>query len=839
MTVLTRCLVVVGLLVSAIAFQTPFVNESYQSILNRLKTYSEVGASDKVYIQTDKPYYTSGETIWLKTYVVDGIRHLQSARSRIVYVELINPEDSIVAERRLLITDFGAAADLRISPDWPSGKYFLRAYTQYMRNSKKQYFYQKEIPVWYQNLEDRGTAGMAAGSPSQDGMAKIDRPDLQFYPEGGQLVAGLSNKMGLKISDQTGRGLELEGSIIDDEGNKVAAFRSFKFGLGIVSFQPQAGKEYQASILINDIEQTYPLPEFVSEGYVLGINNQGKSLGIKVTTNTPEGLEGAFLIGHLRGDLFFEKQFSASDASSFSVQLSTRALKDGVAHFTLYTAAGEPICERLVFVDNQMDDLQLAINGSPNAYGTRQEVNLSINLTDPTGAGMPADLSLSITDLGAVNHNPNEENIKSWLLLNSDLRGEIEDPGFFFAEKLNGKRRYMLDALMLTHGWRQFVWSDYQKGDIQTNEFDGEQGITIKGRTSRLDQLKKPLISNTLLDFITPTIFHDEQQTDSSGQFRYGPYLFQDTVEIVLQARKLQKKKKKRKGQLDGDRFLTITLDPDTPAPPVERYFTNVNIASDNDLLQNYLTISQSRKRNDRVFDGFSIDIDEITVTAKRKQLTIEEIIDSRTSYYGDPTHRVMADSSLGIDGGTLFDLLARMPGVRVTGAYPSQTVQVRGSVSFQGSTAPLFLLDGNPIGQDYAAAMRSNEVFFVDLISGPSAAIYGSEGSNGVIAIYSRQGQRGVQVTERKPGIINFTHPGLYKVRKFFAPNYASKKVDHQKPDLRTTLFWEPQVQLNGTKEAEVSFYTCDNAGTYLVKVEGIAKSGQAVYGTYQIRVE
>lgn len=839
MTVLTRCLVVVGLLVSAIAFQTPFVNESYQSILNRLKTYSEVGASDKVYIQTDKPYYTSGETIWLKTYVVDGIRHLQSARSRIVYVELINPEDSIVAERRLLITDFGAAADLRISPDWPSGKYFLRAYTQYMRNSKKQYFYQKEIPVWYQNLEDRGTAGMAAGNPSQDGTAKIDRPDLQFYPEGGQLVAGLSNKMGLKISDQTGRGLELEGSIIDDEGNKVAAFRSFKFGLGIVSFQPQAGKEYQASILINDIEQTYPLPEFVSEGYVLGINNQGKSLGIKVTTNTPEGLEGAFLIGHLRGDLFFEKQFSASDASSFSVQLSTRALKDGVAHFTLYTAAGEPICERLVFVDNQMDDLQLAINGSPNAYGTRQEVNLSINLTDPTGAGMPADLSLSITDLGAVNHNPNEENIKSWLLLNSDLRGEIEDPGFFFAEKLNGKRRYMLDALMLTHGWRQFVWSDYQKGDIQANEFDGEQGITIKGRTSRLDQLKKPLISNTLLDFITPTIFHDEQQTDSSGQFRYGPYLFQDTVEIVLQARKLQKKKKKRKGQLDGDRFLSITLDPDTPAPPVERYFTNVNIASDNDLLQNYLTISQSRKRNDRVFDGFSIDIDEITVTAKRKQLTIEEIIDSRTSYYGDPTHRVMADSSLGIDGGTLFDLLARMPGVRVTGAYPSQTVQVRGSVSFQGSTAPLFLLDGNPIGQDYAAAMRSNEVFFVDLISGPSAAIYGSEGSNGVIAIYSRQGQRGVQVTERKPGIINFTHPGLYKVRKFFAPNYASKKVDHQKPDLRTTLFWEPQVQLNGTKEAEVSFYTCDNAGTYLVKVEGIAKSGQAVYGTYQIRVE
>lgn len=839
MTVLTRYFLVVCLLLSAIAFQSSYINEPVQDILNRLKSYSELGASDKVYIQTDKPYYTSGETIWLKTYVVDGIRHIQSAKSRIVYVELISPKDSILAERRMLITDFGAAADLRISPDWPSGKYLLRAYTQYMRNTEKQYFYQKEIPVWYQNLENKGTTtGTEDAVPTAEKIG-LDRPNLQFYPEGGQLVSGLSNKMGLKVTDQAGRGLELEGSITDEAGNPIAAFRSFKFGLGIVSFQPQAGKKYQARVVINDIEQTYPLPDVIAKGYILGINNQGRSLTINVNTNTSQGLEGAFLIGHLRGDLFFEKEFSVNDATSFSVQLSTQALRDGVAHFTLYTKAGEPVCERLVFIDNPKDDLTLAIKGSPKAYGTRQKVSLGIKLTDPTGVGIPADLSLSVTDLGAVNHSPNEENIKSWLLLNSDLRGEIEDPGFFFTEKLDGKRRYMLDALMLTHGWRQFVWSNVQQGKEKPVEFLGEQGITISGHTSRVDQLDKPLISNTLLDFITPSIFHDEQQTDSLGQFQYGPYLFQDTVEIVLQARKLKKKKRKQKGQLDGDRFLSISIDPDTPAPPIDRYFTKISNTSDNELLQNFLSISQSRKRNDRVFDGFSVDIDEITVTARRKQQTIEEVIESRTSYYGEPTHRVLADSSLGLDGGTLFDLLARMPGVRVTGSYPTQSVQVRGSVSFQAGTAPLFLLDGNPIGQDFAAAMRSNEVFFVDLISGPSAAIYGSEGSNGVIAIYSRQGQRGAQVIERKPGIINFTHPGLYKVRKFFAPNYATKQIDHQKPDLRTTLFWEPQVQLNGTKDAEVTFYTCDNAGTYLVKVEGIAKTGQAIYGTYQIQVE
>lgn len=816
-----------------LSFQNIPVQEAYQKVLEHYKDYNQVG-SDKVYVQTDKPYYTTGETIWLKAYVVDAIRHLKSPHSQIVYVELIDPADSIVATRRLMIKDVGAAGDIRLSPDWPSGNYILRVYTNYMRNSAEQYFYRQSIPVWFQDLENKGEAVGNSSSGHTDTEDVTARPNLQFFPEGGDLVTGLKSKMGIKLTDNSGNGLSLEGNLVEDNGQPVAVFRTFDFGLGIVSFTPEPGKKYSAEIKVNDITQTYPIPEIKSNGYNLSIGNLGKSIEVKVQVSPGENLEGAFLIGHLRGGIFLQQVFTPEHSDGFTYQLSTANLPDGVAQFTLFKADGEPICERLTFIDNPSDELVVKLNVDREQYKARQKVSMDIDLKDNTGRPVIADLSLAITDLSAVTDSPTAENIKSWLLLNSDLRGEIKNPGFFFSEPFNGKRRYLLDALMLTHGWRKFVWTSLPK---QPMAYPGEQGILITGSTTKLGQPNSPVPTFTRLNVLESDLFQNEQETDAQGRFAFGPYLFQDTVEVILQARKLKKNAKKKKGKLSGDRFVDIQLSPEIAPPTILSYdFTRPQASSD--FLDTYLSISQERKRNDRIFDGMSVDFDEITVTGRRKQRTDEEVIESIVAYYGEPTHRLLLDSLMGTDGNSVFDLLMRMPGVTVSGSYPNQTAQVRGSVSFQASTAPLYLLDGNPIDESFAAAMRSNEVFLIDLLSGPEAAIYGSRASNGVIALYSRRGTRGSTVKKRQPGIINFTHPGLYKARQFFSPNYAKRTPDHQKPDLRTTLFWEPSIAINGEGPAKLDFYTCDNAGTYLVKLEGVSSMGQLIYQTAIIEV-
>lgn len=835
MTVKMRLFVGLGLCFSLfLSFQTIPVQEAYQKVLEHYKSYNKVG-SDKVYIQTDKPYYTTGETIWLKAYVVEAIRHLKSPHSQIVHVELIDPADSIVASRRLQIEDVGAAGDIRLSPDWPSGNYTLRAYTNYMRNAAEQYFYRQSIPVWFQDLEEKGQSATSTSAPFPESKTSPARPRLEFYPEGGELVMGLQSKLGIKLTDEKGNGLSLEGNLVETGGQPVAVFRTFDFGLGVVSFTPEAGKSYQAEIKVGGVTQTYPIPEIQSSGYKLSIGNLGKSLELKVEASTTETLEGAFLIGHLRGGIFFQQVFTADQANSFSSQLSTVNLPDGVAQFTLYRGDGEPLCERLVFVDNAADDLTVNVTANRDQYSTRSKVGLEIDLQDKSGRPVMADLSLAITDLSAVTTSPTAENIKSWLLLNSDLRGEIKNPGFFFSEPFNGKRRYLLDALMLTHGWRKFVWTTLPDSPLP---YPGEQGVMITGTTTKLGQPDEPLATKAMLNVLESGLFQNEQETDEKGRFSFGPYLFQDTVEMVLQARRLKKNAKKKKGKLSGDRFVDIQLTPDVSPPDVLSYDFTAPLASSNSL-DKYLSISQERKRNDRIFDGMSVNFDEITVTGRRKQKTEEEVIESIVSYYGEPTHRLMMDSLMGTDGSSLFDVLMRMPGVLVSGSYPNQSVQIRGSISFNASTSPLYLLDGNPIDESFAASMRANEVFLIDLLSGPEAAIYGSRASNGVIALYSRRGSRESTVTERKPGIINFTHPGLYKARQFFTPNYTKKIPDHQKPDLRTTLFWEPKIAYDGTKSTKLDFFTCDNTGTYLIKLEGISSTGQLIYETARIEVK
>ena len=90
-------------------------------------------------MHTDKPYYTSGDTIWFKTYLVDAVNHLPVAKSKIVYVELYTPEKRLLVEQQLLIQEGGANGAIN------------------MCNQGEAFFYQRSIPVWYQNIEDKGT----------------------------------------------------------------------------------------------------------------------------------------------------------------------------------------------------------------------------------------------------------------------------------------------------------------------------------------------------------------------------------------------------------------------------------------------------------------------------------------------------------------------------------------------------------------------------------------------------------------------------------------------------------------------------------------------------------
>src|SRR4030095_1970245 len=283
--------------------------------------------------------------------------------------------------------------------------------------------------------------------------------DLQFFPEGGNLVQGIQSRVAFKIVDETGKGIDCTGFVVNKNDDTVATFRTFKFGIGSFDFTPEVGDDYKAVIKLPDTTFTRELPTALEQGYVLRLHSTGGSqLRLSVKTNM-KSADVVYLFVHT-GQLskIAEGGTLINGAAEFSVDKNK--LAEGISHITIFDENNLPVCERLYFTQpTQKLLLQPAIE--QQEITARKKVNLTIHSIDELKRSAPADISVSVYRLDSVQSTQNEA-IDSYLWLTSDLRGAIESPGYYFSER-NAEVDEATDNLMLTHGWRRFTWQNVLK----------------------------------------------------------------------------------------------------------------------------------------------------------------------------------------------------------------------------------------------------------------------------------------------------------------------------------------------------------------------------------------
>src|SRR5690606_37001107 len=305
-------------------------NPQSVDLTTRLETYLNNRTPEKTYLHTDKDLYTHGDTLWFKAYLLNGTTHSVSDINRVIYVELWDSRDSLVVQRKLYIEGTGASGDIKIDDSIGEGDYYLLAYTRYMLNDKNPALFQKKIsilarPLPINNLLD-DTITIAKGKEIEvkDTLhPAMKRPNVQFFPEGGNLVAGLQSGLGLKITDGSGNGIALKGTIIDRNGVVIARFETHDFGLGIVPFTSRMDMDYFAEINLNGIIYSYNLPRTLGNGYVIQLKNKGAQLIIKVSSNSGQGLKGTLLLGHLRGNTFLRHSKEEGNKNSYTIKIPT------------------------------------------------------------------------------------------------------------------------------------------------------------------------------------------------------------------------------------------------------------------------------------------------------------------------------------------------------------------------------------------------------------------------------------------------------------------------------------------------------------------------------------
>lgn len=809
----------------AAAFRSPAEDDAVRRIVLSLQQFYAAGLPEKAYLHLDKPWYTAGETIWLQAYVVDATRHQPDTLSKVLHVELLNGNNQLVARRNLRLETGLAPGDVALPDTLSPGNYTLRAYTGWMRNAGPDFFYSRQVAIWPAAQVDAAALKPAAvrarvAAARRLAQAVATPPDVQFFPEGGNLVAGLDNIVAFKVIDFAAHGIDVEGKVFDAENKQVAAFRSSHLGMGSFTLKPLVGQSYHAVLAPGSVPIKVPLPAVQASGYTLHVVTFPNEYFVAIRQQGGHG-GPVLLLGQVRGTAAYVGQGQLTEGETFAARIPKSKFPAGIVHFTLFDGQGTPLAERLAFAQTE-PGLRVTLTPDQPSYGARQLARVRVAVTNAAGEPVAANLSLAVTDAGVA--DANAETIASHLLLTSDLAGYVEAPGYYFQNPTPETAQH-LDALLLTQGWRRFAWKSLLSNPAPEPEFGIERSVSVLGQV--LQRNGKPVPGGKLSFLQTsPTKLFMATTANQEGRFLFNGIDGCDTMRVTLQART----------DKDG-RNAELYLD---PGPPVPRRPLAPLPVQPPAALADALARSQQQRAAERRFrldTTKTILLGNVTVKGAK---VVEN--DPRRLYRPENATVLRPDKFIISGNTTVLQLLqGRVAGVSVSGTGDNTSVLIRGVTSMSGKSSPLFLLDGVPVDVGTLAFYPASDVESVEVLKGGQAAIYGSQGSGGVIAVYSRRGSSTYKPSmATAPGVAVLRLPGYYCGREFYVPRYDSPKTNRDFPDARrSTLYWNPSVRTNAAGQAEVKFFVSDAKGTFQLSTEGLSRAGQPAQGQGTLRVE
>ncbi|MFZ2286240.1 MAG: TonB-dependent receptor plug domain-containing protein [Bacteroidales bacterium] len=840
---------------------------------------------EKIHLQTDRQVYVAGETIWFRAHLANAVLHTPLV-NQYVYAELINPLDSVVKRVRVRATDNAYSGYLELDQALPEGYYTLCAYTENMLNPGADYFFRKRIRVagplsatvntkvsYRFEKGDRITAevefrdiktgrrvvpqnlgtrinrqSITEVRPDDDTVSRfgfrlpIDSDlrvlsvstsksnvffgvpypygdyDVNFFPEGGNLPAGTACAIAFKALSSGGVPEKITGEILDSAGNLYALLETAHDGMGKFYLSAEEGAKYYAVCKNDDgLEKRFELPPALRGVSSLSAKNVGDTLFLSVLNSADIGRRpGLFLIIHTRGIVHYAERW---DSSYSTVSFERRDFPSGILQAILLDAEMNPLSERLVFC-NGHDQAKTEFATDRHNYEKRQPVNAQVLIKGPDGLPHGGTFSVSVTDDNDIKQDTTF-NILTTLLLTSDLMGFINNPAWYFDEN-NRMAASGLDLLMMTNGWRRYNIPEVAEGKFSKPVFPSRQGMEISGRVRTL-VLGKPVEKAAVVAFSWESGYIEETFTDSLGRFAFRGIEFADSTRFVIQA--LNKA---------GNPGVELLIDNDLSAR-VETLplpaMSGIEDAGDSEQISKYVTRADTKYTMENGMR--TIDIEEVVITAKAPEKK-----DYGFSYYMPkvsqaPNNVIDYRQIEEMHPALTSELIYHIPFTRVEGG---KVVIERMSYGLNGTLYAVLIIDDMIIHEYDIDEIDPYSIERIAVLKGNQAAMLGGDGAGGAIVITTRKGTDAYKEPP-KFNIRSVTPLGFQKPAEFYSPRYDTQESrESGPPDLRSTIYWNPNVTVPADGEAALDFYTADASTDYTVLIEGITHDGLIIYSRNRI---
>jgi len=767
-------------------------------IAEQFDKYRTQALQEKLFVHTDKNFYVAGEIMWFKVYVMDGHFNKPLDLSKIAYVEIYAADQKPVLQAKISLKDANGNGSFLLPFTINSGNYIIRAYTSWMKNFLPEFYFEKTITIVNPSKRPSWSADDNAVSY-----------DIQFFPEGGNLVNGIQSKIAFRVADRYRHGVDCSGAILNQKNDTLVRFQSLKFGLGNFIFTPVAGDSYTAILNIEkDKTIKHELPVVYQSGFVMNLSEKaGEQLVVSVQTNIPSENSYVYLFTHTRHliKLALAKKIENGRTEFL---LDKKTLGDGISQLTVFNANRQPVCERLYF-KRPSQNLLLDIKSGKEIFNRREKVNLDLFAHHATGNPSMANMSMSVFYLDSL-QSSDQNDIFSYLWLVSDLKGTIESPSYYI-KNTGPEAEEAIDNLMLTHGWRRFRWEDITQNKKPAFEFLPEyDGHIVNGKV--IDKRSGLPAENIMTYLSVPgTRFQlNISSSNQKGQIRFDIKDFYSTGEIVIQT------------NTKSDSLFRIEV-----ANPYSEKISS-NPIPKFDFSEQWVNQLLFRNRSAQVQNSF--------VGSKKQQLLLPYFPDS-TAFYGVPDRKYFLDDYTRFV--TMEEVMREyVVDVRVRkqrDQFHYAVMNIPYKVFFEND--PMILLDGVPVFDvSKIIAFDPLKIKKIEIVG--KRYSFDSVVNEGIVSYSSYDGNlAGFQLD---PNALILEYPGLQLQREFFSPVYETAgQSENRTPDFRDLLYWSPDINTNEDGKKQISFYTSDLPGTYAVMIQGIDATGYSGSGFIRVTVK
>ncbi len=791
-------------IVACIVFSM-FCRANAQNIDSTIEKYASDYGNERMYLHYDKGTYAAGETVWYKAYLMQGI--YPATDSKTLYLDWTDDKGNLLLHSLTPIVDATTIGQFDI-PQSYTGKFIhLKAYTKWMLNFDSAFLYNNDIRI------------LTKSNIAQSSKITII-PSIQFFPEGGDIVANVNNKIAFKANDQFGRPVNIKGNILDKTGGVLDSLHIIHDGMGYFFLTPKEGETFTAKWFMrphsekDEKDKLYSsdLPSIKNSGIALQVfqSNKNRIFTIAASPKEATTLGKVHVIGTMYQHEIFkvDKDIRTGEAKGV---VPTQDLPSGILTITVFDDQWVPLAERISFINNE--EYVFHPTMEVQHWGLNKRARNEVQITVPDS--LAANFSVAVTDIDI--DADSSDHIISHLLLTGELKGNVFNPAWYFSNSSDSLSSG-LDLVMLTHGWRRFNWEDVTKGKFPKISYAKDTSyLTLSGKLygASLSQLRAAdniilLINNATQGkqmLVLPVL--------PDGTFNDPTYLLFDTANIYYQL-------SKAKGLGDiSVKFMEGRLPPlrnniSATGNYYSKFFDTTGNARHLQLANELADILNKYKG--KVLETVKINLKTKTPVEILEDKYPSGLFKGGDGYQFDLLNDPRARGSLNI-----FNYLqGQVAGLQIStgGGTPS--------LSWRGGSPQLFV-DEISADASMVSSIPISDIAYIKVLRPPFIGGAGG-GSGGAIAIYTRRGDDAKSVGGK--GLSNNTVSGYTGIREFYSPKYGTYNAEDEKQDLRTTLYWNPQVITTPVQnKVTLTFYNNDITKAFRVVIEGITKDGRLAH--------